>query len=355
MGQNNQPQVAVATVQKTGSELASFVEYKNRLTQSVLNKIGELRKGGITVPVGYSADNQIYLAFLKLTGMQAKNGKPMLSQVTPQSVANALLNMCIKGLSMEKGQCTFIQYGNEVQLQQEYHGTIALAKRYGAGDPQAQVIYADDEFEYEINPTTGKKRVLKHVQKLANIDNDKIVGAWCLVPYEGRPDLDPKVEIMTMKEIKRSWMQGPTKGESPAHRNFPQEMAKKTVIGRACKLFISTSDDAGVYDNSQPPEWQETHVEGEAKANAQEAVFAEMPQAAPTEGAVQEAVEHPEMIDGETGEEKEQPEDLRPKPEEQRQHIPQPQAQPKQAPKPQAQAAGMAGGEPTLGDDFFKV
>ena len=158
----------------------------------------------------------------------------MLSQVTPQSVANSLLTMCIKGLSMEKGQCTFIQYGNEVQLQQEYHGTIALAKRYGAGDPQAQVSYAGDEFEYEINPKTGKKVITKHVQKLENIDNDKIVGAWCLVPYADHPDWEPKVEIMTMKEIRQSWLQGPTKGQSPAHRNFPQEMAKKTVL----KLLI---------------------------------------------------------------------------------------------------------------------
>ena len=289
--------------------MTSFIEYKNRLTQSVLNKIGELRKGGITVPVGYSADNQIYLAFLKLTSMTAKNGQPMLSQVTPQSVANSLLTMCIKGLSMEKGQCTFIQYGNEVQLQQEYHGTIALAKRYGADDPQAQVIYEGDEFEFEINPKTGKKVVTKHVQKLENIDNEKIIGAWCLVPYADHPEKEPKVEVMTMKEIRQSWLQGPTKGQSPAHRNFPQEMAKKTVIGRACKLFISTSDDAGVYESNQAPEWQENRVEGDAeRANATDAVFTEIPTQAPTPEEVQAAAGEPlEDVDQQTGEVKEAP------------------------------------------------
>lgn len=296
MNQNqNQNQGAVAPAQ-------NFVEYKNRLTTSVLNKIGELRKGGITVPAGYSADNQIYLAFLKLTTMQSKNGQPMLSQVSPKSVANALLNMCIKGLSMEKGQCTFIQYGNEVQLQQEYHGTIALAKRYGAGDPQAQVIYEGDVFEFEINPVTGKKVVTKHQQKLENIDNEKIVGAWCLVPYADHPDWEPKVEIMTMKEIRQSWMQGPTKGQSPAHRNFPQEMAKKTVIGRACKLFISTSDDAGVYERSQEPEWQENASGGAAEANITEAVFAEIPARAPLPEEVQAVEAAPADVDAETGE-----------------------------------------------------
>lgn len=349
---NNQNQGAVAPVQKSG-EVANFIEYKNKITTAVLNKIGALRKGGITVPVGYSADNQIYLAFLKLTGMQAKNGQPMLSQVSPQSVANALLNMCIKGLSMEKGQCTFIQYGNEVQLQQEYHGTIALAKRYGAGDPQAQVIYADDEFEYEINPKTGKKVVTKHVQKLANIDNEKIVGAWCLVPYADHPDWDPKVEVMTFDEIKRSWLQGPTKGQSPAHRNFPQEMAKKTVIGRACKLFISTSDDAGVYDNTQPPEWQENHVEGDnGKANAEEAVFTEIPQKAPSAEEVQGAAAAPD-VDEQTGEVKGAGAEEAAAPGKEEAEPKGPKVQKQQASSP---APGLAGGgEPTLGDDFFKA
>ena len=274
----NGPRAAGNNTPATTGE--DFISYKNRITTSVLNKIAALQKGGITVPKGFSADNQIYLAFLKLSSMEdPKTHQPILQTVTPQSVANALLTMCLKGLSMEKGQCTFIRYGRELQFQQMYHGTVALAKRYGADDPQAQVIYEGDEFEYEINPQTGKKRVIRHVQRLENIKGDKIVGAWCLIPYAGHPEKDPKVEVMTMDEIRRSWMQGATRGESPAHRNFPQEMAKKTVIGRACKLFVSTSDDSGVYgDPEEAPEWQEG---AEALPNAREAVFEELPSAAP--------------------------------------------------------------------------
>lgn len=286
--QNGQRAASNVPAKKQESTDAEFINYKNKITESVLKRIAALQKGGITVPKGFSADNQIYLAFLKLTSMtDPSSKKPVLSLVTPQSVANAMLTMCLKGLSMEKGQCTFIRYGNELQFQQEYHGTVALAKRYGAGDPQAQVIYADDEFEYEINPKTGKKVVTKHVQKLQNISNDKIVGAWCLVPYAQHPDWEPKIEVMTMDEIRRSWMQGATHGQSPAHKNFPQEMAKKTVIGRACKLFVSTSDDAGVY-GEEAPEWQES-VPAISAANAKEAVFAELPQQAPEPETVEEA------------------------------------------------------------------
>lgn len=286
--QNGQRAASNVPAKKQESTDAEFINYKNKITESVLKRIAVLQKGGITVPKGFSADNQIYLAFLKLTSMtDPSSKKPVLSLVTPQSVANAMLTMCLKGLSMEKGQCTFIRYGNELQFQQEYHGTVALAKRYGAGDPQAQVIYADDEFEFEINPKTGKKVVTKHVQKLQNINNDKIVGAWCLVPYAEHPDWEPKIEVMTMDEIRRSWMQGATHGQSPAHKNFPQEMAKKTVIGRACKLFVSTSDDAGVY-GEEAPEWQES-VPALPAANSKEAVFAELPQQAPEPETVEEA------------------------------------------------------------------
>lgn len=283
---NIQQRAASVPTQKDNS----FVNYKNQITSSVLKRIADLQKGGITVPKGFSADNQIYLAFLKLTSMtDQKTHQPILTMVTPQSVANAMLTMCLKGLSMEKGQCTFIRYGDELQFQQEYHGTVALAKRYGAGDPQAQVIYAGDEFDYEINPKTGKKVVKKHVQKLENIKNENIIGAWCLVPYAEHPDWEPKVEIMTMDEIRRAWMQGATRGESPAHRNFPQEMAKKTVIGRACKLFISTSDDAGIYDTDESQaEWQDGSAAATSQANAKDAVFTELPAQTPAPEAVKQ-------------------------------------------------------------------
>ena len=47
-----------------------------------------------------------------------------------------------------------------------------------------------------------------------------------------------------MQQIKDSWNQGAMKGNSPAHKLFPDQMAEKTVINRACKLIIRTSDDA---------------------------------------------------------------------------------------------------------------
>jgi recombination protein RecT len=57
---------------------------------------------------------------------------------------------------------------------------------------------------------------------------------------------------MTIEEIKTSWNQGATKGNSPAHKNFEGEMAKRTVTNRAIKMFVNSSDDSAVLDNDAP-------------------------------------------------------------------------------------------------------
>ena len=266
-----------AAVPAETAQAVNYIDFKNRITSVVMKRIGELQQGGISMPKGYSTNNQIQLAFLKLASLQDKNGQPILPTVTPQSVANALLTMCIKGLSLEKSQCAFVKYGNELQLQTQYQGTIAMAKRYGAGDPQAQVIYQDDDFEYTINPRTGKKEIIRHDQKLANISNDKIIGAWCIVPYAEHPEWEPKVEVMTIAEIRQSWAQGKAHGESVAHRNFTQEMAKKTVIGRACKLFIETSSDAGIYDDDRDDAEFQAQPDGGTAPAAQEVELPPLP------------------------------------------------------------------------------
>lgn len=280
-----------------------FIQYKNQITNSVMKRIASLEAaGGITVPKNYSSGNQINLAMLRLTNMKDKQGNLVLSKCTSASVANALLNMCIQGLSLEKNQCYFIPYGNELQFQPSYLGRIALAKRVGgAGEPQAQVIYEGDVFEYVINPRTGKKEIVKHEQNLANIDNDKIIGAWCIIPYAEHPEWEPKVEVMTIREIKTSWLQGATKGQSGAHKNFTQEMVKKTIISRACKQFLSTSDDAGIFGDDRVESADYQPQEEMVKPNANEAVFEALPQTPSAEvvESVGDVGDMPEMEENE--------------------------------------------------------
>ena len=76
---------------------------------------------------------------------------------------------------------------------------------------------------------------------------NKIKGAYAIVIRENEPNY---VEVMTIEQIRNAWNQGYAKGNSGAHKNFTDEMAKKTVINRACKNFVCTSDDSDLLIDS---------------------------------------------------------------------------------------------------------
>lgn len=222
-------------------------KYEN-ISEQVLTRIEEFQKtGGMVLPKDYSVENHMKSAWLILQATTDRSGQQALAVCTKESIANALLDMVLQGLSVSKKQGYFIVYGNKLEFQRSYFGTIALAKRTGGikTEPVANVIYEEDEFVYSIDPNTARISIVKHEQKIENIDNTKIKGAYALVTLA---DGTTQVTIMSMAQIRAAWGQGATKGNSPAHKNFAEEMAKKTVIGRACKAIINSSDDAWLYE-----------------------------------------------------------------------------------------------------------
>lgn len=215
---------------------------EKEITSLVLTRINSFVSAGeLKIPSDYSPENALKGAMLLLQEMKDRDGKLILEKCTKNSIAQSLLKMCVEGLSPLKKQGYFIPYGAELQWSRSYQGSIALAKRVGGVvDVVANIIYKKDEFEFEVDIQTGYKRILKHVQKIENIDNAQIIGAYAVVIYkDGRKDL----EVMTLTEIQTAWNQGMMKGKSGAHTNFTQEMCKKTVINRACKQPINSSSD----------------------------------------------------------------------------------------------------------------
>lgn len=231
-------------------EKTSIQKFEN-ISEQVLSRIEQFQKdGSMILPKNYSVENHMKSAWLALQEVEDKEHHKALQICTKESIANSLLDMVLQGLSVSKKQGYFIVYGNKLIFQRSYFGTIALAKRAGGivSEPVANVIYEGDDFQYEINPKTAKVSIIKHSQKLENIDNSKIKGAYALVTLA---DGTTQVTIMSMQQIRAAWGQGATKGNSPAHKNFAEEMAKKTVIGRACKAIINSSDDAWLYDGKE--------------------------------------------------------------------------------------------------------
>lgn len=199
----------------------------------------------ITLPKDYSAANALKSAWLMLQDAVDKDKKPVLETCTRNTIANALLDMCVQGLNPAKKQCYFIAYGNKLQLSRSYMGTLAVARRVaGLIEANAQLVYQGDEFSYEIDPNSGRIKILSHKQDFENIDTSKIKGAYCVLLLEGGKT---KVEVMSIAQIKKAWEQGATKGGSPAHNNFTDQMAIKSVINRACKILINSSDDSTLY------------------------------------------------------------------------------------------------------------
>ena len=269
------------TTSGNGPASKAVQKYEN-ISEQVMARIDALTAdGSMTLPSNYSVENHLRSAWLILQSTVTREGKPALQVCTKDSIATAMFDMVLQGLSVSKKQGYFIVYGNELTFQRSYFGTIALAKRTGGvkGEPVANVIYEGDEFIYEIDPKTARINIVKHSQKIENIDNTKIKGAYALVTL---PDGSTQVTIMSWSQIQKAWGQGATKGNSPAHKNFAEEMAKKTVIGRACKAIINSSDDAWLYDGKNDDTEVDTvarqreAIANETKTNVEDVTYEEV-------------------------------------------------------------------------------
>ncbi|MGT2890670.1 recombinase RecT, partial [Streptococcus dysgalactiae subsp. equisimilis] len=128
---------------------------------------------------------------------------------------------------------------NSVKLNRSYFGTMKVVKQLSeVKDIYVKVIYEGDDFQAE-NTETGWKFV-KHDSNWKNQDNP-IEGAYCIIK---KVDGEEVMTIMTKKEIDKSWAQS---RNGSVQKNFPQEMAKRTVINRAAKQFFNTSDDNDLF------------------------------------------------------------------------------------------------------------
>lgn len=218
-----------------------------------LARVKELKDGGnLQLPTSYSYENSIRAAWLLIQQTKDLNGKFALQACTPVSIINALQEMVLQGLNPTKKQCYFIVYGDTLTMQKSYFGQIAISKRVaGVKDAVGVPIYQKDVFKYTIDVTSGIKTVTQHEQEFDNIDPQNVRGAYAVVTYE---DGHIEYEIMTMQQIRSAWEMGKAKGNSPAHKNFPDQMAAKTVVSRALKIPVNSSNDDDLFD----PEEQAT-------------------------------------------------------------------------------------------------
>lgn len=232
------------------------------------------QSGELDLPANYSPSNAMKSAWLVIQETKDRAGKPAVEVCTRESMANALLDMIVQGLNPAKNQCYFIVYGEHLACQRSYFGDMHLARtlRPDIRDIFADVVYADDILEYE--KVRGRTVITRHSQKLQNIDPKKLVAAYCTVVYEDCEN----TTIMTLEECKQSWKKSKMSAvgadgqinEKSTHGQFTAEMMKKTVIRKACKTIINSSDDSTIIRLSRQLEKQEHEelVEAEIREHA---------------------------------------------------------------------------------------
>lgn len=219
---------------------ASTAALAREMVDSVQEKITALEEGnGINFPPNYSVANALRTAWLQIQEVKDLNNRPALEVCTRESVANALLYTVVQGLSPAKKQVYYIVYGNQLQAQRSYFGTMAATKRIpGVLDIWADVVYEGDKFSAQ--KIRGGWQVVTHESSPENIDPEKIKYAYAVIEREGA---EPYTEIMNWAQIQKSWSKSRSKAQT-VHKEFPDQMAKRTVINRACKMFFNTSDDS---------------------------------------------------------------------------------------------------------------
>ena len=234
------------------------------VVESVMNRVAEMETEGIiNFPEKYSYKNAITSAKLILMQTVDKNGKNVLDSCSKESIANSLLDMVVQGLNPVKKQGYFIAYGGKCQFQRSYFGTIALAKRFSnIKDIRAYALFDGDVFKTKYNTKTGILEVEEYTPSFNNINSGKVVGAFAVViGAEGIVH----TEVMNFAQLEQSWKQSYGYAKSATHKNFREEMAKKTVINRALKLFVNTSDDSDLLIESFNNDFNQTeYVEAEA-------------------------------------------------------------------------------------------
>lgn len=230
-----------------GKQNAALV-VNNAFIDGLSAQLQEKQQYGLSFPADYNPTNALMGAYLIMKETTDKSGKCILESCSQASIANSLMDMCTLGLNASKKQGYFIAYGGKCQFQKSYFGNITLARRNGLKKINAEIIYEGDTFKYHIEK--GRKVIDVHEQDFMNIDNDKLIGAYAVAIMD---DGSEEVEIMNINQLKKAWNQrmgGLKEDASSTHMKFKDQMAKKTVINRLCKIIGNTSTDGNISEIS---------------------------------------------------------------------------------------------------------
>lgn len=156
---------------------------------------------------------------------------PSLQKCTPESIALAAYDAATLGLPVNKlGLAWLVPFGNEAKFQIGYRGYIQLVMETGfVLEVSAECVYQNERFHYRLgtNPTIEHEPV-----ELGKVKG-AFVGAYAIAKLANGLT---KHVVMDKGQIDH------IRGKSRSSSNGPwvtdyDEMAKKTVVKRLCKML----------------------------------------------------------------------------------------------------------------------
>lgn len=164
---------------------------------------------------------------------------PALANCDMRSVLGALFVAAQLGLEVGGPQAHvhLVPYGNQCQLLVGYRGYMELFYRGGARKAEWFIIREGDTLEVWSDSERGRQ--YKHVP--ADFDSDRpMIGAIAQVKNAAG---DIQFEYMTVKQINE---RRPKNWERTPWKDWPEQMAVKTVMRQLAKTVRTSSDDLAI-------------------------------------------------------------------------------------------------------------
>ncbi len=165
------------------------------------------------------------------TAISSIQKNPKLLEANRGSLMSAIMDAAVLGLVPDgiTGQCYLIPIKGQVQLWLGYKGYLQLLKNTGGLlSIQTQIVYENDLFEFEF----GFDERLRHVP-LVNGDRGAPIYAWGLANLKDGRQWD----VMTLDEVNKTMRGSPSKGNSGPWKDHWDQMARKTMLIRLCKML----------------------------------------------------------------------------------------------------------------------
>ena len=209
----------------------------SQTTQWITGNIAD-PKMALAVPEGYNVGNEVASLMFAISQTKDKSGKSVFEVCSPDQIMNQVRDCVLNGLSISKKHVWPIIYGGKLSLQVSVYGKVAAFKYlfpdYEIG---VNVLYEGDTYDYCTDDIANYNYITNVHSSLENRDK-KIIAAYGSI-YDTRTKERIYGCVMTWAEIQKNWSKSKSTDNS-VQKDFPQEMAKRTLINRMVKMYVNS-------------------------------------------------------------------------------------------------------------------